>query len=97
MSNGAVNPKYYRPGETPGVIGYPVPYRGKWSYQLDMSVNKEFPISERVRTGIKLMMFNFLNHPFQGRGSSTITGTGFGQLSSFSGTRTMQIRAYIDF
>jgi hypothetical protein len=43
MANGAVDPKYYRPGETPGVIGYRVAYRGKWTYQLDMSVNKEVP------------------------------------------------------
>lgn len=98
LPNGAVNPDYYRPGDTPGVIGYDVKYRGKTTFQLDLSVSKEILISERVRMGLKANISNFLNHPFRtGYGSTTATGTSFGQVSSFSGTRTMNIRAYIDF
>jgi hypothetical protein len=97
-SNLAVNPAYFKDGNTPGVIGYFIPYKAKWSYQLDLSVTKDIPITERVKMGIKLDMSNFLNHPFQtGYGTLSTTSTSFGRLSSFGGTRTMRIRAYIDF
>jgi hypothetical protein len=98
LANGAINPIYYKDGTTPGIIGYAIPYKSKWSYQLDLSVTKEIPITERVKMGLKLDASNFLNHPFQtGRGTLSTTSTSFGRLSSFSGTRTMRIRAYIDF
>ena len=98
LANGAVDPAYYTDGNTPGVIGYAIPYKNKWSYQLDLSVTKEIPITERVRMGLKLDASNFLNHPFQtGRGTLSTTSTSFGRLSSFGGARTMRIRAYIDF
>jgi hypothetical protein len=97
-SNGAPDPAYYKPATTPGVIGYAVPYRDKWAYQLDLSITKEIPVSERVKMGLKADMSNFLNHPFQtGYGNTSITGTSFGRLTSFGGTRNIRIRAYIDF
>jgi hypothetical protein len=88
LANGAVDPAYYKPGTIPGTIGSPVPYVGKWEYQLDLSVTKEIPISERVRMGLKLDMSDFLNHPFQtGYGNNSSTSTSFGRLTSFSGAR----------
>jgi hypothetical protein len=97
-ANLAVNPAYFTDGNTPGVIGNPVAYKGKWSYQLDLSVTKEIPITERVKMGLKLDASNFLNHPFQtGYGTLSTTSTSFGRLSSFQSPRTMRIRAYIDF
>ncbi len=63
-----------------------------------MSLNKEIPITERVRIGFKAVALNMLNHPWQtGRGSSSLTATTFGRLSSFAGPRAIQLRAYIDF
>lgn len=98
QANGSINPIYYTDGTTPGVIGFAIPFKSKWSYQLDMSVTKEIPITERVRMGLKLDALNFLNYPFQtGRGTLSTTSTSFGRLSSFQGPRTMRIRAYIDF
>ncbi len=98
LSNGAVNPVYFTEGTNAGVIGYAIPYKAKWSYQLDLSVTKEIPITERVKMGLKLDATNFLNHPFQtGYGTLSTTSTSFGRLSSFQGPRTMRIRAYIDF
>ena len=97
-SNQAVDPAYYKDGNTPGVIGNFIPYKAKWSYQLDLSVTKNIPITERVKMGLKLDMLNFLNYPFQtGYGTLSTTSTSFGRLSSFQGARTMRIRAYIDF
>ena len=93
QANGAVDPKFYKPGDTPGVIGYAVPYRGKASFQLDLSISKEIPVSERVRMGLKANISNLLNHPFRtGYGNTTITGATFGQLSGFTGTRNINLR-----
>jgi hypothetical protein len=98
LANFAVDPQYYRPGDTPGVIGAVVRYRGKPSFNLDMSVSREIQISERTKMGIKANITNFLNHPFRtGYGNTTITNTTFGQLSGFTGTRTINLRAYLDF
>ena len=100
QANGAVDPKYYSPGDTPGVIGNPIPYRGKATFQLDLSISKEIPIGERVRMGLKANISNFLNHPFRtAYGNTTVTGTTFGQVgsSSFTGTRNINLRMYVDF
>jgi len=98
QANGAVDPKSYRPGDTPGVIGYMVPYRGKPAFSLDLSIAREVAVSERAKMGLKANIANFLNHPFRtGYGNTTITGTTFGQLNGFTGTRTINLRAYVDF
>jgi hypothetical protein len=105
QANFAVDPKYYKPGDTPGVIGYMAPYRGKATIQLDLSVSKEIPIGERVRMGLKANISNFLNHPFRtGYGNTTVTGTTFGQVNAttgtagaFTGTRNINLRMYVDF
>jgi hypothetical protein len=104
QANFAVDPKYYKPNETPGFIGYTVPYRSQPGFSLDLSISREFPVSERAKMGIKANVTNFLNHPFKsttsnntGYGNPTITGTNFGQMTSFTGTRTINLRAYFDF
>jgi len=104
LANGAPNPDFYKPGDTPGVIGAALPYRTKPSYSLDLSVTKEIQLTEKARRGIKANITNFLNHPFRnasltanGIGNPTTTGTDFGQLTNFTGTRNINLRAYIDF
>ena len=104
QSNGAVDPKSFKPGDTPGVIGYTVPYRGKAVFSLDMSIGREIRVGERIKTGIKANISNFLNHPFRNvYGNTTITGTTFGQVTQtntttgFIGARTINLRAYVDF
>jgi len=102
QANGSVDPRFYKPGDTPGVIGAKVPYRSQPSFNLDMSISREFPVSERARMGIKANITNFLNHPFKnttttGYGNPTATGVTFGQMTGFTGTRTINLRAYIDF
>ncbi len=98
LANGAVNPIYYRPDDTPGTIGYNFEIRGKWSYQFDMSLTKEMRITERVRFGIKATATNVLNHPWRtGIGGTSLTATSFGQVSSFASPRNVQIKTYINF
>jgi hypothetical protein len=97
MANGAVDPKYFRPGDTPGVIGARIWYYGQTTYGVSLALSKNIRFTERVSMGIKLAGDNVLNHPFLGRGNSTITGTTFGNLTSASGARSMYLRSYIDF
>ncbi len=101
LANGAVDPKYYRPGDTPGLIGDVIRYRGKPSFNLDMSVSREVKIGETVKMGIKANITNFLNHPFRAvYGNNTASNTTFGQITgtnAFVGTRTINLRAYLDF
>jgi hypothetical protein len=46
---------------------------------------------------LRLVALNFLNHPFFDVGNSSPTSTTFGQITTASGTRTMQFRASIDW
>jgi hypothetical protein len=85
QANGTVNPNFYQPGATPGAIGAAVWVYGRWGYQNDLSVTKEVRITEKLLFGIQGLAFNVFNHPYFNRGSSTITGTGFGQITGVTG------------
>jgi hypothetical protein len=62
-----------------------------------MSLNKEVRITERMRMSFRLVALSFLNHPFFDIATSGPTSTSFGQITSASGTRTMQFRASIEW
>jgi hypothetical protein len=92
-----VNPSLYAPASTPGQFAAFVYLRNNNLYTLDMSVNKDVRITERWRLTLRLVALNFLNHPFFDIGNSSPTATTFGQITSASGTRTMQFRASLDW
>ena len=93
-----VNPSLYAPASTPGKFSGMVYLRNTPLYILDMSVNKEIPITERVRFTLRLVALNFLNHPFFDIANSSPTSTTFGQITGASNsTRTMQFRVGIDW
>lgn len=97
-SNGAANPAYYGPNTIAGVLGTNVFIYGKKSYTLNMSLNKQVRIHDRLNIGFRMEALNFLNHPFfTSLGSTTSTGTTFGQVSSAAGTRTVLLRAFVNF
>lgn len=61
-----------------------------------MSLNKDIPITERVRFSLQAVALNFMNRPAFGFGSLSINSTSFGQLSSSRvSARNIQIRAYL--
>jgi hypothetical protein len=92
------NPALYAPASTPGQFSGFVYLRNTPLYILDMSINKEIPITERVRFTLRLVALNFLNHPFFDIANSSPTGNTFGQITGVSNsTRTMQFRASIDW
>ena len=97
-SNGAANTAYYGPFTTPGLLGTNVYIFGKTSYTLNMSLNKNVRIHERLLFGFNMEALSFLNHPFfTSLGSTTSTGTTFGQVTSTSGTRSVLLRAFVSF
>jgi hypothetical protein len=91
-STGAVNPSLYAPASTPGQYGSLVYLRNNTTFQFDMSLNKEVRISERLRLNLLVVALNFLNHPFFSLGNTSPTATTFGQVTSATGSRTVQIR-----
>jgi hypothetical protein len=96
-STSQVNPALYAPASTPGQYGAFVYLRNNNLYTLDMSVNKDVRITERWRLTLRLVALNFLNHPFFDVGNASPTSTSFGQITSASGTRTMQFRVSLDW
>jgi hypothetical protein len=92
------NQALFGPASTPGQFSGFVYLRNTPLYILDMSINKEIPITERVRFTLRLVALNFLNHPFFDIANSSPTGNTFGQITGVSNsTRTMQFRASIDW
>jgi hypothetical protein len=92
-----VNPALYAPASTPGQFAAFVYLRNNNSYQLDMSLNKDIKFTERWRMTIRVVALNFLNHPFFAIGNTSPTSTAFGQITSASGNRTVQLRASVEW
>ena len=97
LANGAPNPAYYGPGSTAGQFADISYLYTKTTFEFDMSLNKDFKITERLRMGINFQVYNALNHPFLPIGSTSSTATTFGNITSASGTRTGQLRAYVSW
>jgi hypothetical protein len=93
----SVNPALFGPSSTPGEYSAFVYLRNTTSYQFDMSVNKDVRINERFRLTLRAVALNFLNHPFFPLANTSPTSTSFGQITSASGNRTVQLRASLDW
>ncbi len=97
QANGTVNPAYFEAAQTPGVIGSPVYYTSKTAFTFNVSLRKSIRITERVTFNLYGEASNWLNHPFFGQGSTSLTASTFGNITSASGTRSMLLRWYLDF
>jgi hypothetical protein len=104
QSNGAPNPAYYGPASTPGAFADLLYIYQRTSFNLDMSLFKSIPITERLRMSFELDALNFLNHPFFQLGNTSPTATNFGQVSATmngnAGTnfgRAVLLRAYLNW
>jgi hypothetical protein len=80
----------------PGLLGQPAPGTfgnfpmnsidsGKY-YNIDMSVTKRFPISERVSFELKTTFINILNNPNFIYGNTQFDATNFGRITATFGT-----------
>ncbi|MGH9416991.1 MAG: carboxypeptidase-like regulatory domain-containing protein [Terriglobales bacterium] len=97
LSSGAANPVDYAPASTPGAFSQFVYLRSNTSFTLNMSLNKAIQIRDRLHINLRMDALNFLNHPYFALGSTTVTGNTFGQVTSASGTRTILLRASLDW
>jgi hypothetical protein len=104
QSNGAPNPAAYGPAATPGAFGQFLYLYQRTSFNLDMSLYKTVPITERLKMSFELDALNFLNHPFFTLGNTSPTATNFGQVSStYNGNagsnygRSVLLRAYLNW
>jgi hypothetical protein len=62
-----------------------------------MSLNKDVAINERFRMTLRVVALNFLNHPFFALANTSPTSNAFGQITSATGNRTLQLRASLDW
>src|SRR5262249_47763929 len=97
-----VNPALYAPASTPGQYAAFIYLRNNTSFQLDMSLNKDIHINERMRVTLRAVALNFLNHPFFPLANTNPTSTSFGQITAPTnaqgpGNRTVQLRASFEW
>jgi hypothetical protein len=85
LPTGGANPAYITQNTTPGTIGQRVWLYGPHATYDDMSISKNFAITERVRFIFQTEMVNAFNHPVFGPGaanggtySNFVTGSGAG-------------------
>jgi len=81
----------------PGNAGRGV-VRGPGLENWDLSLKKSFSLNERFKLQLRGESFNFLNHPNpNGFGSTNITSSLFGQITTFRAPRRIQIAAKLTF
>lgn len=72
-------------------------FHGPGSEVVDWSLSKNFPIRERVRFQFRFETFAVFNHTNFGNPSATINTSSFGNITSASGNRTIQLGAKLLF
>ncbi len=92
-----VNPSLYAPASTPGQYSSFVYLRNNTQFQFDMSLNKDIRINERMRVTLRAVALNFLNRPFFALANTSPTANNFGQITSATGNRTVQLRASLEW
>lgn len=95
-ADGRANSQYLSLPTTPGQFGQFLYLYGPWYFSFDSSINKNIPITERVRFQIQAEVLNALNHAEFGLGTLNINSTAFGQTTgSMTSPRNVQLRAYL--
>jgi len=61
------------------------------SFNFDVALSREFKMRERYRLQVRGDFFNILNHPNWGTPGLSITSGTFGQITSFSSPRIIQM------
>jgi hypothetical protein len=104
--DGRANPQFLLPNTTPGEFGDLLFIRDKNTFQWDVSMTKNFVITERIQFELFASFINVLNHPRWGyRGifnevllDTNVFSTSFGvQSPPISGNRTINLRGTLSF
>jgi hypothetical protein len=67
------------------------------SINFDMALSRNFSFKERYVLHVRADMFNFLNHANWNGPATGITSATFGQITSFSGPRLIQLSLKLNF
>ena len=70
---------------------------GRGTFNVDMSLARLFPVTERQKIEFRAEAFQILNHPILGQPSTTLSGTTFGRTTSSIGERIMQFALKYNF
>ena len=100
--DGRANPEFIAVPSTPGELGQRIILRGKNTWNLNGSLNKDVKLYGRTTLTIHVTVTNVFNHPVWGSADwnddPSINGTTFGQLTNpINGARQMYVRGEIRF
>ena len=76
-----------------GAFALSYPLFANW----DASLQKSFPIGERVRANFRAELYNFPNHLSYTAVSTTVGSTNFGQVTGATDPRTLQLALRVSF
>jgi hypothetical protein len=113
VGGGGANPQFIVPNTTAGTIGQRVWLYGPHATYDDVSITKNFAITEQMRFNLQALMLNAFNHPTFGPpftnggqgGQSNVTSGSFATSSGTlnpnqlpdGGARTIELRANFEF
>ena len=72
-------------------------YRGPHYFDLDMSLYRNFALTERLTLGIGVQAFNLLNHPNFGFPDANLGDSTFGLIQNMEGTPTSAYGNFLGF
>jgi hypothetical protein len=101
-ATGGASSTYFAPNTTPGTFGSVIYLHGPKGFYQDISVSKNFRITERIRFKFQTEFLNAWNHPVWANSASnqftgSVQSSGFGTNSSVSAPRNIEFRANIEF
>jgi hypothetical protein len=98
-TGGGANPTYLTPNTAAGTIGQVIYLYGPHQTYNDMSLSKQFPITERIRLLLQGEFLNAFNHPTfaWAGGAGSIQAFNFGTGYNNNGPRNIELRANIEF
>jgi hypothetical protein len=70
---------------------------GPGTIQWDMSISRVISIKERYKLDFRAEFYNFMNHANLGGPSTALSSTTFGQITSFSGPRLIEMNLKLHF
>lgn len=95
--DGRANPAYLTWNTTPGEFGQLLFLRDRNTFQWDVSLTKTYQIMERARLQVYASFNNVLNHPRWGLPNTNVNSTTFGVVGAPTGSRTVNLRAVLNF
>ncbi|MGB6877454.1 MAG: carboxypeptidase-like regulatory domain-containing protein [Candidatus Acidiferrales bacterium] len=103
LLNGAANPQYLTPNETPGTFGQHIWLYGPHFFNDDIALTKATHIREKLTFVLQAEFLNAFNHPNWGIADDTdyhpssVLSPGFAQANVINGPRAIELRARLDF